>query len=307
MHAEDLMDLNEKYTFREIVNKLREHLSKDDFGSLNMFHRIFMMTFIFLSEIWSRILEDAELDRKYWNIYVELYQPGAIEREPTTDEVKILESWKKHKFRLNLDVEDWFIHSYILMDKFTRFVKRFFYLISSVPEERKRINRIPFKNFNEHRKFYLDESKQHLITDNIYAEIIRKNTTWYIKELKNIRDDLIQHPNVPKFWGYEVTQDRIRLMRFRHNPKLLEKMYSLKDKYVYVYPEIKTEKNFFSLLTFFERKINTLEENDAIIVRDTRKSFGSHFPDIPKLFKQMSEFFSLVNDHFILEIKKHFQ
>ena len=307
MLPKNLIDLSEKYTFSEIVEYLREQLSRDAFGSLNMFYRTYMMTFIFLSEIWYRILGDAELDIKYWNIYVDLYQPGAVKRKPTAEEAEILEKWGKHKFMLNLDVEDWFIHSYILMDKFTRFIKRLFYSISQKPEERKLVNRIPTKNFDKHRKFFIDDSKKHLITDHKYAKIIRNNTTWYIKELKNIRDDLIQHPNVPKFWGYDVTPDRVRLMRFRHHPKLLEIMHSLRDKYESVYPEIKDEINFYPLLLFFEKQINDLEESDTKKITEVRKSFGAHFPDIPNLFKKMSKFFSLVNDHFILEIQKRFQ
>lgn len=307
MLSNDLINLNEKYTLSEIVNKLRSYFSTDDFGSLNMFHRTFMMTFIFLSEIWDRILENAERDRKYWDIYVNLYQPGAVEREPTADEVEILKTWRKHKFRLNLDVEDWYIHSYILMDKFARFVRRLIQLISKTPEERKLSNRIPFKNFDSHRKFYLNKNKQHLVTDKKYAEIINKNTKWYIKELKNIRDDLIQHPNVPKFWSYEVTENRIILGRFRHNEKHLISLCEIRDNYASVYPEIEGETNFLALLSFFEKMIDNLQESEIQKVKDIRKSFGADFPDISKLFSKMSEFFSLVNDHFVHEIQGRFE
>lgn len=305
--ARELVKLNARNTLSEIVIELEKYLASEDFGSLNMFHRTFMMTFRFLPEIWNRILEDARLDVEYWKVYIDLYQPGVDERQPTVEELKILNTWRRHRFRLNLDIEDWFIHSYLLMDKFAKFVKRLTQLISKTPQELKLANDIPDRSFEKHRKFYLNSKKQRQITDTGYAEIIRKNTTWYIKELKNIRDDLIQHETVPRFWGYNVSRNRMRLSRFRHDPKLLEILYELRDKYAPIYPQLEGERNFFTLFAFFEEHIGNLDDKDVKRVEHVRKSYGSRFPDIPKLYNKMSNFFCLVNKHFVLEILKRFE
>lgn len=302
------MQLNEKNTLLGISKKLRNSISTEDFGQLNMFHRTFIMTFAFLPEIWQRILEDAKLNTKYWEVYVDLYHPDAEKREPTLEESKILNAWRKHRFRLNLDVEDWFIHSHILMDKFAKFAKRLIQVISKTPEELELAKHIPDRSFDKHRKFFLRSQNQTMLTDSVYAELIREKTNWFIKELKNIRDDLIQHEIVPRFWGYwRVSQDNVRLSRFRHDPKLLEILYELRDKYTSAYPQIKGEKNFFTLFSFFEKRIDKLEGNDAKRVEHVRKLYGARFPDIPTLFGKMSHFFSLVNDHFVAEIQRRFE
>jgi len=306
MSTVELVKLDEKNTLSEIMKKLRNHISTEEFGSLNMFHRTLMMTFAFLPEIWQRILEDAKLDTKYWEVYAELYHPDAEKREPTPEELEILNTWREHRFLLNLDVEDWFIHSYILMDKFAKFAKRLMQLISKTPQELKLVRRIPDRSFDKHRKFFLKSENQGLITDTEYAEIIRKNTSWYVKELKNIRDDLIQHEIVPRFWAYCVSKDSPQLSRFRHNPKLLEILYELRDKYTSAFPQIEGERNFFRLFSFFEKHIDELEDNDVKRVEHVRKLYGARFPDIPTLFDKMSDFFSLVNDHFVAEIQRRF-
>lgn len=288
------------------MEEFRTHLSEKDFGSLNMHHRTFMMTLLFLPEIWNRIREDALLDVKYWEVYVVLYEPGADEREPSTQELEILDTWQKHRFRLNLDVEDWFIHSHILMDKFARFVKRLLQLISRTPQELELVKRIPHRSFAKHRKFFLKRKNRTLEADPEYAEIIRKNTSWYVKDLKNIRDDLIQHEAVPRFWSYDVSRNRVRLSRFRPNPKLLKVLYGLRDKYASTYPELEGEGNFFKLFSIFEEYSDGLDEDDVTKVERVRKSYGARFPDMPELFKKMSDFFSCVNDHFVLEVLKPF-
>ena len=306
MSTIELVKLNEKNTLSEIMKKLQNHISPEDFGSINMFHRTFVMTFAFLPEIWQRVLEDAKLDTKYWEVYAELYHPEAEKREPTPEESEILNTWREHRLRLNLDVEDWFIHSHILFDKFARFSKKLMQLVSKTREEPKLAQNIPDRSFDKHRKFFLSQ-KMTLLPDIEYADIIRENTSWYIKELKNIRDDLIQHEIVPRFWGYWISRDKIHLSRFRHNQELLEILYELRDKYIPVYRQLEGERNFFTLFSFFEKHIDELEKKDCKRIDHVRKSYGARFPDIPTLFSKMSNFFSRVNDHFVDAIQRRFE
>ena len=307
MLSRDIIKLDSKNTLSEVVEQFRGHISAEDFGELNMSHRTFMMTFKFLPEIWNRILEDVELDTNYWDIYTDLYEPGGVEREPTGKELEILNEWKQHKYRINLDVEDWFIHTYILMDKYAKLAKRLTRLLSKKTEESKIINEIPYKNFDRYKKYYLKTENQRFLGDSKYTEIVQKNTDWYTKELKNVRDDLIQHELIPKFWGYSISRNKICLSRFRHSQRLREKIESLKDKYKKVFPQLDEEKNFFKLIEFFEKNINQLEEKDIEKIKDVKKMWGGNFPDIPKLFEKISKFFSLVNDHFVQKFENDFK
>jgi len=59
------IELNERNTFSNIIKEMRKHLSSNDFGSLNMFHRTFMMTVSFLPEILIRIIEHVKKETRY--------------------------------------------------------------------------------------------------------------------------------------------------------------------------------------------------------------------------------------------------
>lgn len=299
--------LNEKIVFSEIMNKLDKRLSDEDLISLNMHRNSFVMTLNLLTEIWSRIQEDAKLHNEYWHVYAELYDPYADERKPTLGELGILKSFDDHWFRLNLDIEDWFIHSYILLDKFAKFAKKLVFLLSRQPEERRIAARIPDKNFDKYKRFYINPRNRNSIKDTEYLEIITSTSSWYNNDLKNVRDDLIQHELVPKFWTYDTSCGKIRIGRIRHSKELVQTLYTLRDKYATIYPEIRDENNFFSLLSFFEGRIGKLDHLDADTISKVRKQFGRNFPDIPGLFSKMTNFFSLVNDHFIGIIEDHFE
>ena len=307
MLSGDFIKLNSKNTLSEIVEKFRGFISDENFGELSMLHRTFMMTFKFLPEIWNRIVEDVELEVSYGDIYADLYAPGGVEREPTGKELEILKAWRKYRYLLNLDVEDWFIHSFILMDKYAKLAKRLTRLFSQKPDESKLIDKIPHKNFYRYKKYYLNTENQRFLGYSKYTEIVRKNTDWYVKELKDVRDDLIQHENIPKFWGYSISRNKIRLSRFRHSRRLREKIEALKDKYKKVFPQLEGEKNFFKLMDFFEKNISHMDEKDITKLKDVKKMWGGRFPDIPKLFGKMSKFFSLVNDHFVQRFENEFK
>lgn len=97
----------------ELIGELRNRLDTEKFGKINMLLRSVHTTFLFLGEVWQRILDDVNLDQEYWPIYVDLYGPGALKREPTKEELRVLQEWGKHYFRLYLDIEDFFIHGNI--------------------------------------------------------------------------------------------------------------------------------------------------------------------------------------------------
>ena len=288
-----------EYSFHEVLQIIQEKFDREKRGQVNMLYRYFTMTFIFLTFIWGRIIEEAELDIEYWKIYVDCFQPG-YEREPTTVENNILMKWQKERYKLNLDIESWFLYSYILMDIYAKLMRSILLLIGNEEEVKQRKN-IPFKDFNSHLKYYLKENNDNITQSEIkYRDIIKNETEWYINDLKNIRDDLVQHPVSPKMWSYDVTEKGVNLSRF--NPfreNIINKLYELRDKNKEKYPEIKDEDNLYKLLIFFEKKIKQLDDTDVQLVDNQRKSLGGDFPEIPPLFEKITHFFYLTQEYLL--------
>lgn len=307
MSVEELEELDDRNTLSQVVRELQKHFPLEKLASLNMSYRSFNMTQYFLREIWNRILEDAQLDNDYWRIYAELYDPALEEeRTPTSEEEQILKRYRAHWPRLNLDMEDWFLHAHILMEEFARLAKQLLLLTSTEAEVAKQIQYLPTRSFHEHLKFFLRPDNQKIV-DVEYAKILKESTAWYYKDLKDIRDDLIQHETVARFWGYSISAKKLKVSRFRHSGKLVQALYRLRDKYAETYVVLKDEKNFFALLSFFETNVDKLQVSDSERVKQIRRTFGRDFPNIPTLYSKINDFFSLVNDHFMSKTRKCFQ
>lgn len=307
MSVEELEELDDRNTLSQVVRELQKHFPLEKLASLNMSYRSFNMTQYFLREIWDRILEDAQLDNDYWRIYAKLYDPALEEeRTPTPEEAQILKRYRAHWPRLNLDMEDWFLHAHILMEKFARLAKELLLLTSGEAEVAKRVQNLPTRSFHKHLKFFLRPDNQKTV-DIEYAKILKESTAWYSKDLKDIRDDLIQHEIVARFWGYSISAKKLKVSRFRHSEKLVQALYKLRDKYAETYVVLKDEKNFFTLLSFFETNVDKLQVSDSERVKQIRRTYGRDFPNIPTLYSKINNFFSLVNDHFISKTRKCFQ
>lgn len=306
LSVQKLEKLDDRNRLYQVVRELQKHFPLEKLASLNMFYRSFNMTHCFLPEIWDRLLEDAQLDKEYWSIYVRLYDPALEEeRTPTPEEAQILKRYRAHWHRLNLDVEDWFLHAHILMEKFARLAKELIFLTSVEAETAKRVKNLPTKSFHKHLKFFLRSDNQKTV-DIEYAKILKESAAWYSKDLKDIRDDLIQHETPARFWSYSISP-KLKVSRVRHSEKLVQALFKLRDKYAETYVVLKDEKNFFALLSFFETHIDKLEVSDSERVKQIRRNFGRAFPNIPTLYSKINSFFSLVNDHFMLKSRKCFQ
>lgn len=261
-----------------------------------MYYRSFRMTQLFLTEIWDRILKDLRLNSEYWTIQAEIhYWEEDGEYKLSEGEVKIIAEYEKHEFRLNLDVEDWFLHAHILIEKYVKLFKILMILTSRNETESKWANELPNRSFNDHIKKF---TKTEIEGNKEYSEIVDGCKAWY-SDLKNVRDDLIEHEQVGRFWGRSTYPDHFAISRFRHTEKMIKKIYELRDKYEKTFQELKGKGNFFELLDFFESNIKKLEPGDVDRVANIRKEYGCDFPDIPQLYSRMNKFFSLVNDYFV--------
>jgi len=297
-----LEELNNKNKLLELAMFLQKKYGRDKLAPFNMYYRSFRMTQLFLTEIWDRILKDVQLDNEYWAIQAEIHDAAPEEYELSHEEAQILKEYSEHSHRLNLDVEDWFLHAHILMEKYVKLSKILMVLTSKDKAAAKLANGLPDRSFHNHMDQFLNPNKKGM-KDDKYAEVVKLCDSWYESDLKDVRDDLIQHEQVGRFWGHSITPNEFRISRFRYTRRMLEKLYALRDKYAKVYTALEGEQNFFALIDFFEANFAKLDKGDKDRIKGIRKEYGKDFPDIPQLYSKMNHFFSLANDYFISKKK----
>lgn len=307
MNTSDIIVLDKKNTLYEMIGELNKHFPKSDLSSINMAYRSFRITYSFLPEIWGRIVEDIKLNYKNSGVEANLhYDEGYI---LSKEEKEILSEYKKHKQRLNLDVEDWFIHANILFSKYIRITILFYELIAT-EKEKGLMKGMSHNSFNKHIKESIQPKMNKKIQDIKYQQIIKKNKDWYYTEIKDVRDDLIQHETIPRFWGSSIigkkNQIRFSLSRFKRDDRYMNTLYNLRDKYKTIFPNIEHEINYFNLQKFFEINIEKINNGDKDKFLQIRKRYGRDFPDMPQLSKKISDFFSEINDYFIIIINNKF-
>jgi len=120
-----LTELTDKSTFQELVTTLKEKYPREKMANFFMQLRSFRMTQSFLSEIYDRIVKDIKTERKYWSIRAEFEYFQNEEYDLSDEEKQLLKEYPKIKTRLYLDIEDWFLHAHILMEKFSKLSKSF--------------------------------------------------------------------------------------------------------------------------------------------------------------------------------------
>ncbi len=256
------------------------------------------MTQGFLREIWDRIVRDVRLDH-YWSIQAGIHSAQELQEDYTlsSEEAKTLDEYEQHKCRLNLDVEDWFLHAHILMEKYTKLFK---IIISLTQSENKHIDQIPNRSFHEHTKLFLNANNG--FTSKKYSELVKDSVDWYFPDIKDVRDDLITHEQIGRFWGSSITPTSFSISKFIRPDGMASKLNELAEKYQKTFAILEKERNIFNLMSFFEANIARLDAKDAQLIKNIRKNYGRDFPDIPNLYIKMSNFFSSVNDYFLQEL-----
>lgn len=298
----ELERLTDKSTLLELARYLfKKYESDPKRSAFSLYYRSFQMTQSFLPEIWDRILKDVRLEQEYWSIEAEINNAQQAEEEYklSVEETKVLDEFLAHQHRINLDVEDWFLHAHILMEKYTKLFKLVLQLTKG---NDRRFNKIPSRSFHKHIKFFQTEKTG--ILDEKYVDLIKDCSNWYVSEIKDVRDDLITHEQIGRFWGSSTSPDTFSISRFNRPDTLVNPLYSLADKYKEKFLILQSERNVFNLLSFFEANASKLEAIDAKTISDIRRKYGRSFPDIPELYNKMNTFFSSVNDYLISQTEK---
>ena len=307
MRTSDSLQMNEKNTLHEAMQKLKSKREKEELRNLWLNYNSFKDTFSFLLIIWDRIQNDIRLivEKNGLEAFYDRprYEDEEDPGEPTEDETKRISEGYRHEKIVRLDVEDWFIHALILMDKFAKLAKRILILIHN-DEKKQEIYDIKDKNFNRFRQYFLKNMNSFF--DNDFSSIIKQYSDWFEPELRDIRDDLIQHESSFKIWGSSFHSKKSEIIfsfaKFKpfHKP---QKLYTLMERYKNRLPQIMKCYSILEILSIFDEHWKELNQADRDLVISIKQSHGSDIPDIIKLFTKMSIFFTQVNDYFIRKIE----
>jgi hypothetical protein len=189
------------------------------------------------------------------------------------------------------------------MDKFAKLSKKIFLLIYDT--KRQEINNLKIKNFNRFKKFVIDNRDNFI--DDIFPTIIKQYTEWFEPELRDIRDDFIQHEFSFKIWGSslnsrksEISFSFSKFKPFHTPPKIHKLIERNKDRF----PQIVECYSILQIITIFDEHWNELNQEDRSLVTSIKQSFGGEIPDIIKLYTKMSIFFTKINDYFVRKIEE---
>jgi hypothetical protein len=309
METSDSLKMNEKNTLHEVMQKLNSKREKEELKNLWLNYHSFKETFYFLLIIWSRIQNDVHLIVEKDGLEAVYDRPRDEDEEdpgePTDDEKKQIAEGHRHESIVHLDVEDWFIHSLILMDKFAKLARGVFFSIHGY-EKKHMINRIPFRSFHTFKQYFHKNKSEFFDTE--FSEIIDHYTDWFYIELKDIRDDLIQHETSFKIWGSSFhskkSEIKFSFAKFKpfHKPR---KLYALMERNKNRFPQIMKCYSILEILSIFDEHWSELNQEDRDLVTSIKQSHGSDMPDIIKLFSKMSIFFTQVNDYFVRKIENN--
>jgi hypothetical protein len=261
----------------------------DRFATFNTKYRSYMRTFQYIRLICRRIEDDIRLWTSYNDASERLLgTPGS--RPPTDSDNLIGERWKEHQFCLYLDLDDFFIHSSILMDKSARIVAA----VLAID---------PPRSFSVHKKFLCRRENIPFRKDEEYARHVREDTNWFESDLKDIRDDLVVHEG--SFYEIGTSWSRKRLLSvskmssFEIKKRYLRVLQGLRQKYQERLNGItRLDNNLWVLLEFFEQNRDQMDEADRSKLRAARRELGGRLPAFSMVADQVFDFLTFLNLHF---------
>lgn len=202
--------------------------------------------------------------------------------------------WKNHSL-LVLDIENYFIHTAILMEKITKIIG---FLLPDLPNDAK-------SNFHQHRQFFLKND----YSDMKYSVYIKKRMEWYSVLLQVFRNVLIIHDESTSMSWLGSDSNKIPHIAKTTHPdekiskETLTKLYKIRDNHNKDIPELANEVNLWELLGNLTYHADKLTSQENKILRDLIERIGSKFPAIEELTKRIQEFLDFIGNHFV-EFKK---
>ena len=199
---------------------------------------------------------------------------------------------------LSLDVEDFFIHSRILMDRITNLVKFFFE--KEIPH---------YDSFSDHRKFFLKSENNPWQIDEEYAKYIREETSWFL-DLRNARDDSIVHFHKKgKGKSLALIKGKVQCCITGYSSdKDQDKLKDIFEKNNMPVPDLRAMGPVDKALTILEHnnrlkhKDNESKENKRL--SGIRQGIRGELPDIDSLLANILAFIEFFGAHFLQKLSQ---
>lgn len=205
---------------------------------------------------------------------------------------------------LEIDYNDFFIYSKILMDKFAYAARL---LISY---------NLPIR-FSKQRE-YLLETQSPAKYDSEYIEYLRSNTDWFDTTLKFTRDKFIVHSLPFPSTAFTTNEKRevclSRQTMDRDLTKTKARLSELRAKYEVSYPELKTaaynpnplfNDNPYVLATFFANNPQIkMVPSDQAVLKECLAIIGSDLPEISTLVQRIKSFVVFFGEHFLIRLQQ---
>lgn len=189
---------------------------------------------------------------------------------------------------LSLDLEDFFIHSRMLLDKIAYVTHLLF---RDEPS-------LPYRSFNKHRDFFFKDENNPWPPDEEYAKYIREKTDWFEKDLKDPRDDLIVH-SAGKGESLQMSENIIECHRIGILGPLREKLGNLFKKYKIPMSDLTVEGSpIEQALQVLENNKSLLDPKDLETLSKIKQKVGGKLPDIELLLKNLLVFLEFFGKHF---------
>lgn len=204
-----------------------------------------------------------------------------------------------HSFdTLSLDIEDFFIHSRILMDRITNLVNFFLDIKDSGHD-----------SFENHRKFFLKSENNPWQIDEEYAKYIREETSWFV-DLRNARDDSIVHLHKKgKGKSLALIKGKIQCCITGYSSdKDRDKLKDLFEKNNMPVPDLRA-------MTPVDKALKILENNNRLEHKDNeskdnkrlsgiRQGIRGELPDIDLLLANILAFIEFFGVHFLQKLSQ---
>jgi len=241
-----------------------------------------------LGLIWKRLEYDTASYEKLMGLMVKSIKEGT-----SVDEIST-QLFLNHGY-LILDLEDFVIHSRILMDRTGILVA---HLIKGSARA------LRHASFKGHRRFFLDPKNVPYNPDEEYARYVREQTGWF-EILRDARDILLVHDSSLRGAGVLLgPQTAPRRMQSQllawgsQQQKAYEHLLQLRDKYSKTIGEpLSKESNIWELLDLFDKHANALTSDDLKFLTEIKRETGGKLPDVNMLSTHILDFVKYISDH----------
>jgi hypothetical protein len=274
------MNIELNFLSEDIYNKLVDTTEKSSLNSdLTRYRRKINQCNLILGRIIENTKSHRKLDDLVWD-----ENQSSDERAKAIHEYGIVSSY------INLDTEDYFIHTKILMDKIATVLARY---IDELPRE-KITSFVQLVNYLKHNSF-----------QNKDLQNILDQEKWFALLINVHRNNLIIHDSISEMSGTaysKTTLNRpIRLVFPDDNDskQIQESLNKIKENHLLDITEFQNESNIWTLLLICDYNAEKLSDDEIETVKKIHRTHGGELPQIDFINRKIQNFLDRISSNFL--------